>query len=226
MCGLDTFDLVLENIRALKKADVDIRLNVSVTPYNKQDLERIYHISTELDVYAKATSYMYPSIRVNDNQYGCGNRLDPMDAAACALDWDQLRMNKEVYKNRVQALCTREATSVKECATDQNDGMFCRAGSSSFWINWDGTMVPCGMMPAPVSHPLETGFAAAWETIRAETAVIRLPKECGVCPNRKMCAVCAAICITETGSFDHRPDYLCRMTEETIRQAAERCNIV
>ena len=37
-----------------------------------------------------------------------------------------------------------------------------------------------------------------------------------------MCAVCAAICLTETGSFDKKPEYVCRMTEETIRLAIER----
>jgi hypothetical protein len=30
--------------------------------------------------------------------------------------------------------------------------------------------------------------------------------------------VCAAVCVTETGRFDAVPEYVCRMTEETVRQ--------
>jgi MoaA/NifB/PqqE/SkfB family radical SAM enzyme len=225
MCGQNAFDTVLENIHALKKAGVDIRLNVSITPHNRHDMAKIYEYSTKLDMHAKATSYMYPSIRVNGEQYGCGDRLDPLEAATCALDWDQLRMSKEAFNERARQLMNREATIDSECAADLEEGVRCRAGNSSFWMTWDGRMVPCGMLPYPVAHPLETGFAAAWEKVRTETAAIRLPKKCNSCPNRKMCCVCAAICLTETGSFDKCPEYICQMTEETIRQAIERSDI-
>ena len=41
MCGQDAFSRVYDNIRALKEAGVDVRLNLSITQYNKQDLEKI-----------------------------------------------------------------------------------------------------------------------------------------------------------------------------------------
>ena len=74
MCGQAAFDEVLENIRAIKEAGIDIRLNLSITPYNKDDIEKIYQISKELDVHITATSSMYPSIRVNGGKYGYGSR--------------------------------------------------------------------------------------------------------------------------------------------------------
>lgn len=61
---------------------------------------------------------------------------------------------------------------------------------------------------------LDLGFEQAWKVIHGETAKIRLPRECAVCAERKICRVCAAMCLSETGSFDTRPDYVCRMVDE------------
>jgi MoaA/NifB/PqqE/SkfB family radical SAM enzyme len=223
MCGLSAFDTVTENIRALKQAGVDVRINVSITPYNRKDMELIHKKGEELGVIVKASSYMYPSIRVNGEQYGCGNRLSPEDAASCATDWDQLRMSREAFNRRAKDLMDRVPLENLECSVDLDDGVGCRAGSTSFWITWDGRMLPCGMMPRPVTYPLEAGFAPAWNQLRADTDAIRMPKECSAtCPNRNICAVCAALCVTETGAFDKKPEYMCRMTEESIRLAIER----
>lgn len=223
MCGISAFDSVVENIRTLKEAGIEVRLNVSITPHNRHDLKKIHDKAQELGVIVKASSYMYPSIRVNGEQYGCCDRLSPEDAASCGMDWDELRMSREEFNRRAKDLINRLPPEENECMADLEHGVGCRAGSTSFWMTWDGRLLPCGMMPRPEAFPLETGFKAAWDTIRAETAAIRMPKECAAtCPDRKMCAVCAAVCVTETGAFDQRPEYVCRMTKETIRQAIER----
>lgn len=39
---------------------MEVSLNLSITPYNRYDLKRIYRDATELDVNVRATSYMYP----------------------------------------------------------------------------------------------------------------------------------------------------------------------
>ena len=218
MCGLPVYDQVKENIRALRKAGVTVSLNLSITPYNCQDLERIYADAEELDVNVKASSYMYPPIRVNGEQYGCGNRLTPEEAAACAVKWDQLRFAPEEFVLRAESMHNYEAVEPDGCPVEEGEGVRCRAGSTAFWMTWDGRMLPCGMMPGPVAYPLETGFDAAWEYIRKETSAIRTPAKCKNCKYQPVCAVCAAVCVTETGKFDGVPEYVCRQTEETVRQ--------
>ena len=217
MCGQPAFDTVVSNIRAVKAAGIDIRINLSITPYNQQDLEKIHAIAEELEIHVKAASYMYPSIRVNGEQYGCGNRLSPVDAAHCGVRWDLLRFTDEEFSARAKNMKNLIAVDEPDCPTDPDEGVACRAGSSSFWMTWDGRMLPCGMMPHPTAYPLETGFAKAWEEIRQKTAAIRMPGKCGSCPKRAVCPVCAAVCVTETGKFDGVPDYVCQQTEETIR---------
>ena len=218
MCGQPAFDRVVENIAALKAGGLDVRLNVSITPYNREDLEAICRKAEELGVHVKLASYMYPSIRVNGGKYGYGDRLDPEAAAAANVQWDQMRFTPEEFARRACAMHEFALVEGPECAADLDEGVGCRAGSTAFWMTWDGRMLPCGMMPHPTAYPLETGFRAAWEQIREETRKLRMPAKCGSCPKRGACAVCAAVCVTETGKFDGVPEYMCAMTDAVIRE--------
>lgn len=214
MCGNDAFDRVVENIRELKRAGIDVRINASLTPYNHQDLERIYEISKKLDTIIKVSSYMYPPIRVHGD---CGHRLTPEQAAKSSVQWDMLRLSEEVFAKRATAYHSLLGVQDKECSADPDVGVGCRAGSSAFWMTWDGRMLPCGMMPGPETFPLEVGFDAAWDELRQRTSQIRGPVKCTVCKYREVCSSCAAVCIAETGRFDGVPEYVCRMTEETVQ---------
>ena len=218
MCGLPAFKTVVENIRALKNAGVDVRINLSITPYNKQDIAEIHRVSEELGVHVKASSYMYPSIRVNGEKYGCGNRLSPKEAAFYGVKWDTLRFSEEEFNQRAVNMKNMICVDESECPVEMDEGVGCRAGSSSFWMTWDGRMLPCGMMSAPVAYPLETGFEEAWNQIKESTKAIRMPSKCTTCPKRPMCPVCAAVCVTETGAFDQVPEYVCEQTQETLDQ--------
>lgn len=227
MCGRNAYDQVVENIAALKAAGIDVRLNVSITPYNRQDLAAIAGKAEALGVHIKLSSYMYPSIRVNGGKYGYGDRLSPTEAAKASVAWDRIRFEPELFAQRAKALERFELVEKSDCAADPDEGVGCRAGSTAFWMTWDGRMLPCGMMPHPAAYPLEVGFDAAWAQIRAATKEIRLPAKCGNCPKRGACPVCAAVCVTETGRFDGVPEYVCAMTGETIRltrQAYEERN--
>lgn len=209
MCGVDAFTQVTQTIRMLKTAGVDVRLSYSITPYNRQDMERIFAISRELDVHIKASSYMYPPIRVEGLGATC-NRLTAEESAAASVEWELLQLGQEQMRQRSRIMAELPQ---RDCPTDLDEGVGCRAGSTSLWLTWDGRMLPCGMMPGPVAYPLETGFSQAWEQIREAVKQIKLPRACAVCSKRKMCCVCASVCVAETGAFDGVPEYVCRRTE-------------
>lgn len=213
MCGVTAFERVTQNIRVLKAAGVDVRLSYSITPDNRQDMERIYAISRELDVQIKASSYMYPPVRLEGGGASC-RRLSPGEAAEAAVAWDMLRLGAEEMRLRAKRMIH---DSQRECPVDIDDGVGCRAGSTSLWLTWDGRMLPCGMMPGPTAYPLKTGFGAAWGQIREAVKQIKLPSACVTCSKRNLCCVCASVCIAETGAFDAVPDYACRRTEAISR---------
>jgi radical SAM protein with 4Fe4S-binding SPASM domain len=221
MCGRPAYHQVKENIRALREAGVMVSLNLSITPNNCGDLPQIYADAVELGVNVRASSYMYPSIRVHEECYGWGNRLSPEEAARCSVEWDLLRMSPEEFAQRAQSMEQLVNMQKEGCPIDEGEGIGCRAGVTSFWVSWDGRMMPCGMMTRPEVRPLEVGFDAAWEQLRAETARIRRPATCSGCAYKEVCGVCAAVCLTETGRFDGVPEYMCEKTRQTVRITKE-----
>ena len=221
MCGLPAYDRVKGNIRRLREAGVDVSINLSITPYNRQDLARIYADAVELGVNVKASSYMYPSVRVNGEQYGCGNRLSAEEAARCSVEWDLLRFSEEEFALRAQNMAKLVSVEQDGCPVEVGEDVSCRAGSTSFWMTWDGRMLPCGMMTTPVVYPLEVGFDQAWQQLREETAKLRMPAKCVSCDHKEVCGVCAAVCFTETGKFDGVPEYVCEKTRAQVRLTAE-----
>ena len=94
----------------------------------------------------------------------------------------------------------------------EGDGIRCRAGKCSFWITWQGQIMPCGMFPAEgAPNVFETDFMAAWQQVRQSAAAVRLPKECSACELKNECRNCAAMTYTETGVFGQVPRYRCQM---------------
>lgn len=223
MCGLPAYDRVKENIRTLRKAGVEVSLNLSITPYNRQDLAQIYRDAVDLDVNVKASSYMYPPIRLNGENYGSGNRLSAAEAAKCAVEWDMLRFTEEEFALRAENMAKLVDVGREGCPVEAGEGIRCRAGFTSFWITWDGRMLPCGMMTTPEVYPLEVGFGAAWAQLKEAASRIRTPAKCLSCDHRELCGVCAAVCYTETGHFDEAPEYICAKTRQTVRFTQEAC---
>ena len=216
MCGLAVYDKVKDNIRVLRKAGVPVSLNLSITQYNAGDLEQIYADAVALDVNVKASSYMYPPVRINGEAYGSGNRLCAEEAARYSVLWDKLRFTEEEFTRRAKNMANLIDDNRVNCSVETNEGVGCRAGSTSFWVTWRGEMLPCGMMTKPVAYPLTEGFDVAWEKLRKMTAEIRTPAACQSCEYRDVCGVCAAVCYTETGTFDGVPTYVCKKTMRQV----------
>lgn len=103
------------------------------------------------------------------------------------------------------------------CSMEPGDPMACYAGRSQFWITWDGRMTPCGMLNTPAARPFEQGFTGAWEEIVEKTAAISLCPDCRECELRGTCTNCAAVTAAETGRFDGKPEYMCRLNQSYRR---------
>ncbi len=219
MCGCDAFEDTVSNIKALKDSGVDVRLNLSLTPHNKDDMERIYSISKELGVHIKCNTYMYPPIRVNNKEAKGSERFSPQEAAEYTMKWEKLRLDAEQFSKRASNIVNLCSFDNDECTIETDNGVRCRAGRSSFWLTWDGKLLPCGMMQYPVSEPLKEGFASAWEEIKSQSIEIKLPQKCLTCKNRMICNHCAAVCVTESGAFDGVPEYMCSYSEALVDEA-------
>ena len=217
------FNQVTKAINLLKEANINIKLNYTLTPYNSDDLEFAYKFAEDNDLILQASTYMFPPVRKDKSKIGQNERYSPEEAAKFYVKSDLLLYTKEKFKKRAEmmkdGLLKINCSDLNfDCEVDKGQKINCQAGKSLFWITWDGRMLPCGMMNTPVAYPFRDGFDNAWKQIVNEVEELYLPKECENCKIRSACSSCGAIAYTETGRTDGKPEYMCKMTESIIEQ--------
>jgi hypothetical protein len=104
-----------------------------------------------------------------------------------------------------------------EMGLPQEEGMRCRAGVSSLWVDWQGNFSNCGMYLSATSTDDSASFREKWEQVVRDTAQVRYTAACFGCPNRPLCHPCIAMIYNECGSHEGRPEYMCRMNEALSR---------
>lgn len=216
LCGNPQgYDQALRGIKLLRDAGIFVGINVSLTPYNSDDVDRIFETIHAFGLSARPTAYMFPPVRRTDGCVEDGARFLPEEAGKCQVKADRLKLGQERFEARVKALhrgirCMEEED---ECIRDTEKSISCMAGNAAFWMTWDGRMLPCGMMNNPCFYPLEIGFKEAWQKIVNTIQTAEIHNGCGSCKKRFACPVCRALILAETGDLKEKPEYLCRMTE-------------
>lgn len=219
LCGNPKgFDQTIKAVKLLKDAGISVKFNASMTPENIDDLDQMYEIAKDLNVYIQASVYMFPPVRKDPTMIGCGNRFSAEQAAYYQVKVDKKRFTDEQFELRVANMRKAGLISVEpeECVRDINEPLGCRAGRTSFWINWKGQMTACGMMTIPTAYPFVDGFNKAWNDVLDGTKKLHMPYQCVSCKLRAVCSVCGASTYTETGDFNEAPPYLCEMTKKVV----------
>lgn len=215
-CGnVNAYEKVMDAIQWLQEENILLHLNATMIPSNIDSWQDYEEFAKARNLELRMTSYCFPPVRRDECKEF--ERLSPEKAAELSVLDTLYRDGQEAVDKRKENL-TQQLSS---CKLDVGDPMQCMAGRSQFWINWDGSMVPCGMLDRPSVNPFEAGFAKAWETMKEETEKIRLCPECTACPDKQTCMNCAAVTYTETGRFDGKPEYMCRMNQ-AYREALEK----
>lgn len=210
----DGFDKVLRAIQLLQERKIDIKINGSITPENVGDIDDLFSIVDRLDAVWKFDTYMYPASRERDHLFEEKSRLTPEEAAAARVKIMEKRQGKEKFPDFARQFLQQGEAEPGEYATEE---VKCRAGRSSFMVNWQGMMRPCVMLSDPEEPVFDTGFAKAWKRITERFGKVRLSAECSTCTMREVCQTCAACALLESGRFDGVPEYMCRYTKETLR---------
>lgn len=217
LCGNPRgFTQVTNAIRLLKEAGIVVKLNCSVTPHNVKDLEKIFDFAKKEKLIIQATSYMFPPVRRNKNLIGKNERFTPEEASYYAAKIEVLTNGQKRFIQKVQKQNYNEIWdgNTKNCMENEGEAMKCRAGKCSFWITWDGRMLPCGMLISENAPDVFlNGFEKSWKQICEEVRTIRLPGKCKKCVFKDKCRTCAAMVLTESGTYDQAPEYRCEMME-------------
>ena len=209
LCGNPRgFTQVTKAIRLLKEAGIQVKLNCSLTPHNAADLPEMVKFAQENELILQVATYMFPPVRKDSAMIGKNHRFTPEEAAYYMAYADYLTLGKERFLTQEGKIPT-PSDPEEGC---QGDGIACRAGKCSFWVTWQGHMMPCGMFP-PEQGPnvFRMPFQDAWEQVKQDSAAVRLPPECANCSAKNTCRACAAMVVTESGCFHKVPKYRCDM---------------
>ncbi|MDU6534388.1 MAG: radical SAM protein [Intestinibacter bartlettii] len=207
------FMQVTKAISLLKENNIQVKLNCSVTPYNKDDLKQMMDFAEEHDLVIQATSYMFPPLRKDKTKIGQNNRFNAEDAAFYGAYISAYSNGFDRFKEYIESGQLALYDADDDCGVVEGDHMRCRAGITSFWMTWEGKMLPCGMIPDEGKDPWEVGFDEAWENAKNIVSEITLPVKCAGCGKKDECRACAVMVYTETGTYDKVPQYRCEMTK-------------
>lgn len=217
LCGNPRgFTQVTRAIRLLKEAGISVKLNCSVTPHNAQDLDAMFAFAEREELVIQATSYMFPPMRRDESMVGKNDRFTAQEAAYYSARISCLMSGEADFLERMEhdAPPVLSADVGEDCPVlpAEADGMRCRAGKCSFWVTWEGRLLPCGMFPSGREvNVFEADFLQAWQGVRQMAASIRVSPKCSSCQLKDACRTCAAMAMAETGEFSGTPRYRCDM---------------
>ena len=219
LCGREMKERAARGIRELKKIGLSVRTTMTPTPYNCQDMKKVYDFSRQENTLFETTSYTFPPAR-REGQMTQPDRMTAQEAGKYMVQRDKMILSSAAFYERAAKMTDycKENKTEERTENDTGAGVSCQAGNSSFWITWEGKMRPCGLMTAPEADVVRSGFSQAWKQIYQATEQIRMPVECKYCSKKRLCRVCAAMCQTETGSFDKKPEYVCQMAEAMLEE--------
>ena len=211
------FDAVVDALDWLQQEGILVNLNTTIVPTNYHKWEEIEQFAKARDLDLRVTSYCFPPTR---RDCSCFERMPPEQAGQLIVQDILFREGMDSIRRKALDLSCPVPNS---CELDNGEPMSCLAGRCQFWLTWNGVMTPCAMLPHPAVSPFELGLNKAWEQLRELCIPIRLCPECANCPDRRSCMNCAAVTFAETGRFDGKPEYMCRMNaayRETIQKLA------
>lgn len=221
LCGNPAgFDKTIRAIELLKQRNIPIKINLTPNIINYSCLEEMLKICREYDLTVEMMSYLFEPLRKLHSEKQI-YRLSPEQMAKALVLWDRYRLTRE--ENIGRAIWSHQCLEYFEesRSTEMMVPIKCRAGSSAFWICWNGKMNACVNMIRPQADVLELGFEKAWELTKRECEQIRVSAKCMKCSLKGFCSTCAAINFHQNSVFDKIPEIMCTTTECYARMLAQ-----
>ncbi len=220
LCGNGAaFDAVSDTLDWLEDNNILVHLNATIEPTIYPKWKELEDFAKKRNLELRMQSYCFPPSRRSQcttcNEF---KRISPEEAGRLVADEILYREGKEAVRLRAKSLCS---PLQKSCDLDLGEPMQCLAGRSQFWLTWNGNLTPCGMLSNPATHPFEEGFVSAWNQIRDIINSVRLCPDCSKCETSASCMNCAAVTFAETGRFDGKPEYMCKLNEAYRARIAE-----
>lgn len=220
LCGnANAFSRLMRALEYLKKYDVPVKFNASITPDNVHELDQILTLAEEYGSPVQVATYMFPPTRRDSTCVGTNHRLSPEEAALARVRVDFRQSSPERFVGQAEQFARFVPLEKLDFSAEHFPElpMTCRAGNSSAWVNWKGELTNCGMYGSIVCDLEERTFRDAWKELHEKTAQLRYRPACAMCPNQPLCHICVAMIYNECGDREGRPEYMCKMNQEASK---------
>lgn len=213
ICGhADGYDRAMGAIRMLREAGIPVVINASMIPENREDLESIIRTGKDLGLNTRVATYMFPPVR--RTREADDSRFTPEQSAAMYIRKMRCTLSQDAYRCFLRKHDAEQDAQSTDNWGGHDEFMRCRAGRSTFWVNWEGKMTACGMIDFPlVVHPFEEPFRVCWDALTDRVRTTPVLRGCAGCEKREVCNPCVAMIYAETGTVDERSDYMCRLAD-------------
>lgn len=221
VCGYSKgYELTINAIKKLVDAKVPVKVNFTLNKNNKNDLFKVIKITEDLNIPISIPTYMFPPVRKpEDDKHFSEYRLSPKEVAQVQYEIAKYGLHEEPLSIE-SVKRTLNKIDEKNCLSEHKDppgGFLCSAGVRSFWINWQGILTPCGMVPQPQCDLKEYSFKDGWNKMIQKSTNVYTATECFNCRFRSICQNCAASSLAENGQTDTKVTYHCESCKEYER---------
>lgn len=230
LCGNgDAFNAVHRAVEFLKKNNVRVKFNYSVTPENFDDMEAVIKYAKSVDSPIQIATYMFPPVRRDATMAGKNHRLSPEMAGLARVRADWFQSEPDWFRGQA-ARFSKFVPITNDIISAARDGvgseMNCRAGRCSFWLDWQGNMANCGMYSSAKISAVGKNFVEVWNEIAELTDKVRYCPVCSNCPNKHICHSCIAMVYCESGNKDGYPEYICKMNQAAAKYYREYAELL
>ncbi len=218
----------LENVARISE---ELELPVSMPTYMFPPARK-RGLADEVDRFSRMSAKEAAAAQIAVLERAFGQEPDFKQRLQCLLDEMQessedAAPDKEVSAQMQQAQSqdlqqdtdkdVQQNSTQQKILLDPPGTYLCKAGVSSFWVNWRGDLTACGMIQQPFRNIRQGSFTDAWKEIQEQTRCARTSKKCFNCRFRKHCHTCAASALAETGNMEDEGTYNCELCEECER---------
>lgn len=203
LTGRRAFGQVVENIKKLRAAGLNVKLAATLSRWNMEDFPAMMVLARDLGLRLRYTFHLTEANEDTGRRFE-DYRTSPEEIAHWELEgWKAV--GRKPWKNEpiteLPARLPDDPNSVR---------LTCEAGRGTYTILWDGRFSPCLNIPSPLRIQ-DMSYEEAWEIAGKMVEKFPIPMECQSCRLRPICANCA---LTRQDHKDptHCDPYRCAVT--------------
>jgi len=180
--GVPAFHCVESALERLNRAGIPFRVAVTPSSYLYPEIDALLHYLHEKKYPYRVNTALFPARKETGREIESAE-LTPLQWGTIWELFSQLEEKSCVFAPAHPLLSAGRPVS-------PTDGISCDSGVTSAHIDYMGRMNGCSALPLTNADVLALGLEQAWQLVRKQSGLRRLPPKCLECAVRSRCHFC------------------------------------